>query len=354
MTLNDGIPLESDLPPRIFVDDEVAYNYFLMKGVIKVPVCPLGHGPMRPRKNRDQKLGYYQCSCRKGRSALTNTFLVENKVRFSVLMKIIYLWITKCKVESVDLLVPSAHTTVVDWYQYLREIVMLDLLHLSGEEGKMGGIGPDGQPVVVEIDETKLGVRKFNMGHRVEGVWVVGLRERGPKGRFICLPVPNRKKSTLMPLIKKYVRPHSQVNSDMWKGYCTKTMESWEMTHKTVNHSKGFKAPDGTHTNTIEGMWAAVKARVPYRARTESRVATYLMLFNWRRRFQGKLWDQLFSAMSRYEELRTALPAPEPEEDADVVFDDDDDLDGEPDVPALGVLDIANAVEVALTACVIC
>ncbi|KAG0423579.1 hypothetical protein DMUE_6139, partial [Dictyocoela muelleri] len=30
--------------------------------------------------------------------------------------------------------------------------------------------------------------------------------------------------------------------------------------HKIVSHSEGFKAPDGTHINNIESLWATLKS----------------------------------------------------------------------------------------------
>ncbi len=35
-----------------------------------------------------------------------------------------------------------------------------------------------GKNIVVEIDESKFGKRKYHRGHRVEGVWVLGMVER--------------------------------------------------------------------------------------------------------------------------------------------------------------------------------
>ncbi|KAG0431059.1 hypothetical protein DMUE_5597 [Dictyocoela muelleri] len=32
------------------------------------------------------------------------------------------------------------------------------------------------------------------------------------------------------------------------------------LNHKVVIHTEGFKAPDGTHTNNIEGFWAGLKS----------------------------------------------------------------------------------------------
>jgi hypothetical protein len=37
------------------------------------------------------------------------------------------------------------------------------------EKHKIGGPG-----IIIEVDESKFGRRKYNRGHRVEGVWVMG------------------------------------------------------------------------------------------------------------------------------------------------------------------------------------
>ncbi|KAG1435618.1 hypothetical protein G6F56_013903 [Rhizopus delemar] len=84
----------------------------------------------------------------------------------------------------------------------------------------LGGPGVDH----VQIDESKFGKRKYHRGHRVEGVWVLGLveaiylgptsvRERQQDGtysvrvvekyeagrRFLCT-LPNRNARTLIPI----------------------------------------------------------------------------------------------------------------------------------------------------------
>ena len=71
------------------------------------------------------------------------------------------------------------------------------------------------------------------------------------------------------------------------------------MEHRTVNHSVTYVAPDGTHTNTIEGTWAGIKRKVPVRHRTEQWVTGNLVLFIWRRRFANALWDRMLFALSR-------------------------------------------------------
>ena len=63
-----------------------------------------------------------------------------------------------------------------------------------------------------------------------------------------------------------------------WKGYINVKSISFE--YKTVSQSKRFvNLLDGTHTNTIEGYWYTIKAQVPVRNRTNSRINLYLLRF---------------------------------------------------------------------------
>lgn len=70
------------------------------------------------------------------------------------------------------------------------------------------------------------------------------------------------------------------------------------MVHRTVSHSETYVAPDGTHTNTIEGTWAGIKRRVPVRHRTAEWVQGNLCVFMWRRRYATQLWDRMLLAIS--------------------------------------------------------
>lgn len=54
--------------------------------------------------------------------------------------------------------------SICDWASFCREV----LVHWSVEwEGKIGGPG-----TIVEIDESKFGKRKYNVGRILEGQWV--------------------------------------------------------------------------------------------------------------------------------------------------------------------------------------
>lgn len=111
-----------------------------------------------------------------------------------------------------------------DWASFSREVVFD---HVITRGTPIGGEG-----VIVEIDESKFGRRKYNRGHRVEGQWVFGGVERDT-GRVFMVPVEKRDKDTLLRIIKKWILPGSIVISDCWKAY--DCLESEGYKHLTVN-----------------------------------------------------------------------------------------------------------------------
>lgn len=86
---------------------------------------------------------------------------------------------------------------------------------LSGRQGR----GKDRKRIVVEVDESKFGKRKYHRGHRVEGVWVVGGVERTEERKMFLVSVPDRCKDTLHLILKNFIKPGSIIHTDMWKGY---------------------------------------------------------------------------------------------------------------------------------------
>jgi hypothetical protein len=158
-----------------------------------------------------------------------------------------------------------------------------------------------GPGIIVEMDESKFGKRKYNMGHRVEGNWVWGCIERivdrdtgvCSAGKCVMVVVPNRWASTLRPLIERFIKPGSYIISDKYSSYHrvknyrapSQVMNDEEYRlhfgylndprpnpfrnrrmykHDMVNHSKGYKDyRTGAHTNTIESHWRVAKSRIP-------------------------------------------------------------------------------------------
>jgi transposase-like protein len=110
-----------------------------------------------------------------------------------------------------------------------------------------------GKDSIVEIDESKFGKRKYNRGHRVDGVWVVGAVNRTTR-RIVLSHVSKRDSDTLTKFCRDYIKPDSMIFSGCWRGY--NSLSNYFKQHKTVNHSRSFVDQDSNvHTNTIEGNW---------------------------------------------------------------------------------------------------
>ena len=150
-----------------------------------------------------------------------------------------------------------------------------------------------GPGVEVEIDESKFGRQKYNRGRMVEGHWVFGGTERITGNSFL-VEVEKRDAKTLIPIIKKYIRPNSIIYSDEWRAYSgIQSIPGCNYTHRTVNHSQNFVDPmTGSHTQSVESMWSSCKRMLRKTQTMHSQLFhTYLPEFMWRKCFDGPHQD---------------------------------------------------------------
>ena len=153
------------------------------------------------------------------------------------------------------------------------------------------------QYVIVEVDETKFGRRKYNRGHRVDGAWVIVGVERTDARLVFAEVVSDRSAETIHDVLSRHIAAGSIIHTNLWRRYAS-ISERFSIVHHTVNHSLFFKDPDtGTHTNTVEGTNYALKRSVPPRSRTSSSLPLYLMEFVWRRKYSNNLWNGFIDAL---------------------------------------------------------
>jgi transposase len=109
----------------------------------------------------------------------------------------------------------------------------------------------------VEVDETIIGGKiEASKGALSNKAIVLGMLERG--GNVVTEVVSDRRRNTLLPIIKDTVRPYSIVHTDEHTAY--QTIGAHGYYHETVNHSaEQYVSPTGSSVNAIEGFWAAVK-----------------------------------------------------------------------------------------------
>jgi transposase-like protein len=204
-------------------------------------------------------------------------------------MHLAYLWLCKTSPSAARSQTGHSKQTICDYFSYFRQLVAS---FPSIEEQIIGG-----KEVIVEIDESKMGKRKYHRGHPVEGVWLLGGVERTVERRTFFVPVEDRSAQTLLPLIARHVLPGSIIYTDLWKSY-RRIEEELNLLHFTVNHSEAFVDPiSGVHTNTIEGTWRGLKICIAARNRVRNGIETYIAEFQWMRQHKNNKWETFLSAL---------------------------------------------------------
>lgn len=113
---------------------------------------------------------------------------------------------------------------------------------------------------------------------------------------LVSFVVPDRKASTLMPLIGEYVRPGSIIVSDSHRSYARLARNGWA--HEVVNHAKFFwKNENGFSQSQIETYWGQLKRslRSTHLRISQANLWKYVQEFNFRynRRHRSReiFWD---------------------------------------------------------------
>jgi transposase-like protein len=242
-------------------------NYFKRKEL--QTKCDFCLGNVTLSKN----LRYFRCTKSKCRRKIPTTrqpLFFNSKMDFIKLSSILNMILFGAKSKFIN---EMYGTTIKTIRRLRKELAVLLKENFENNNFKIGGPG-----VIVELDESKFGRRKYNRGKAVEGIWIFGMVEKTQERKIIMLPIHDRSAETLQRLITKYIHPESIIYSDMWGGYRSLSNLNWD--HQMVNHKLHFRDPvTGVHTNTIEGNWSGLKEKIPKRYRRPSFVEMGLYLF---------------------------------------------------------------------------
>ena len=220
------------------------------------------------------------------------SWLEKVKLSLEEVIEFIYLWSHEYTNQQIKHELNMSEKTVVEWSKCMREFCEVDLIENSEPIG--------GQDIECEIDESKFGKRYYNKGHRVEGQWVFGGREKLDKSKVFMVPVDDRKAKTLLPIIKQWIKKGSIIHSDCWKSYSKLGSSGYK--HLTVNHSITFKdKTSGACTNGIECDWRYAKRSIPSSGVHKGYHQGYLAEFMWRRKNEGKdLFLETFKMLNTF------------------------------------------------------
>ena len=204
-------------------------------------------------ENRNRKRVRKQCDTTV--SVYNGSWFSGKKVKIQKLFELIFLYCQNqnCTQEYLGYQTGMSDNTISYWCRRIRETISMEY----GSNSPMLG----GEFLHVEVDEAKLGGRKLPGGREVKGQWVAACIERD-SGRFFIIPVPNRSADTLIPFIKKYVKPDTVIVSDCWTGYKGLLREGYP--HLRVNHKFCHVNPkNGAHTQKVERLWRSLRDYLP-------------------------------------------------------------------------------------------
>jgi transposase-like protein len=178
---------------------------------------------------------------------------------------------------------PITDEAIADTFSYMREVMMISLDNMYRDRGKIGGAG-----FVCEIDELKLGRRKFNTGRLVDGSWILGIVCLNTKEyRVDICPDNKRNGATLISLINKHVKKETTIVTDCWKGYDGLTANGFN--HLCVNHSYNYVDPDTwANTQTIEGNWRPLRNRLSRGGLRKDDLDLHLCEYVWRKEVKNR------------------------------------------------------------------
>ena len=206
--------------------------------------------------------------CTWSQGVFKNTFFEHAHLDIETVLVFVNAYIRECfSYVFIKSELGLATNSICDWASFCREVLIEWCIK---RDGKIGGEGK-----IVEIDESKFGKRKYNVGRIIDGQWVFGgvCRETGT---CFMVPMEKRDSQTLLAIIKEKIEPGTIIISDCWKAYDCLQDEGFK--HLTVNHSLNFVDPTNkaTHTNTIERKWREVKSKVPLYGRKKKHFVGYL------------------------------------------------------------------------------
>jgi transposase len=279
-----------------FPTNSDAVDYLLTKGVLHCysicGACQRGMNVQTYKYSIDGKV--LRCTkCKRQCSIRKCTFLEKSKLPARDFLLYLYFFCNDASIQQLSKYMNLSEHTCVDYSNFFREIASWKFMNA---DKKLGGIGR-----VVQVDESVIYRPKYNRGHALfdEPKWVFGIYDPEDKCGAVFF-VEDRTSETLLSLIKMHVEPGTEIHSDEWRAYNRiKNIDvDPPFTHKTVNHSIGFKNKEtGVHTNNVEAYWSSVKRIFKKLNGTSRRLtASYLDMHMYKQRY-GQTPQILFDTM---------------------------------------------------------
>lgn len=239
-------------------------------------------------------------TCRYYKSIRDTTFFAGSHLSTKQIMLLVYCWCQdlpqNVTAHEVDI---NGYHTIVDWCNFCREECGN---YLVRNLTRLGGFDMNGEPTIVEIDETKYFHRKYHRGLWTEGHWVFGGVER-MSGRCFMTLVPDRSAATLETIILQHLLPGTHIISDGWRAYRNLDhIGNGIYQHSVVIHERNFVDPDDeeVHTQNIESLWMHAKRKLRRQFGTSRQLfPSYLQEFQYRKLVDaGSLFSHFITVLA--------------------------------------------------------
>jgi len=112
--------------------------------------------------------------CKHSQSVRKWSFFEDLKLTILQILSVIFCCAAKVAVKSAAAITGIRSRSLSQWYQYMREKSSESLI--NSPNYTFGGVR-----VIVQIDESVVAKRKYNVGHYVEQQWVLGLYDTATK-----------------------------------------------------------------------------------------------------------------------------------------------------------------------------
>lgn len=220
-------------------------------------------------------------NCRRTASIRTGSFFADSKINLPDLVRIIYYWAKNNLQRQIAYEGSVSERSMVEWCENIRAVCSTDLIQYRT---KLGGISR-----TVICDETAICKRNpfSNRAARyTKTLWILGGIDdlTGEIFLEIIPPDKGRTKEVFADILSRNIAPGTTIITDCHKSYncITELPHGW--THRTVNHSQTYVAPDGTCSNKVEVLWACLKQKFKQmKGARRTYIASYIDEFMWRR-----------------------------------------------------------------------
>ncbi|CAG8778978.1 25528_t:CDS:2, partial [Dentiscutata erythropus] len=151
------------LPPlkslqSILSNEKSCINYLIEKGVLdSQSICNLCSSLA---KRYEKVFKYRRKQCRISVSIFKDIFFSKRKLKVNEILQIGYYWLAKTPHISIKNITGHSPNTITYYANCFKALVGLNL-----QETQDKIRGPE---IIVEIDKTKIGKRKYNHGHHVK------------------------------------------------------------------------------------------------------------------------------------------------------------------------------------------